>query len=164
MMITVYECQKCKHRWVPNIVNPKRCPKCQTRAWSENYIRPYTHSETAGHNQSNAILTNTEFAALKWIAKTHKVAENEILKQTGSPDFIVKKRGVSYEIKPLMGRAVYISERQMKQIRESNPGCKLLVFKDCGEKPIVVVKMSEIVDGKYIDTKDYGQIYIKVTQ
>ncbi len=154
-MLVKYECQRCHHRWVPNIEVPKRCPKCKRESWN-----PYPIN-----NNGSQSLTETESAALTWIARVNNVSADKVFKQIGSPDFVLEN-GKSYEVKTLVGRAVYISENQCSRILQSNPDCEFLVFKSGDNIPILSILVSDIISGKVLNTVDvskYGQIYIKVT-
>jgi rubrerythrin len=31
-----YICKKCGHKWLSHLENPKSCPSCKNRKWSEN--------------------------------------------------------------------------------------------------------------------------------
>lgn len=167
-MLPVYECQKCHHQWVPNKINPKRCPGCQTKNWGLLHIGIEKQHITVNQYEprtSERSLTTTEFAALNWIAKENNVPTDEVFKQSGSPDFVLKN-GKSYEIKTLTGRAVYISENQRSRILKSNPTCQLLIFKSGSSLLVLSIPVADIVPDKVLDTIDvskHGQIYIKVT-
>ena len=152
-ILTTYECRKCHHRWVPNKVDPKRCPKCQTYDWN-----PYPDLI-----ERQKTLTQSETDALIWIAKHNRVTRDKVIKKTGSPDFFVTSNRKTYEVKQLVGRAVYISQIQFSSIMKSDPDCELVVFAKDDKNPVIVLPVSEIVSEKILDTEKYGQIYVKVS-
>ncbi len=36
IQIAQVKCQKCGHVWAPRIVDPQKCPRCQSTRWNEN--------------------------------------------------------------------------------------------------------------------------------
>jgi len=37
--VVILECKRCGHRWIPQVVSPKQCPKCRSRYWNRDYER-----------------------------------------------------------------------------------------------------------------------------
>ena len=33
--LSVVVCQKCDHKWIPRVSDPKKCPNCQSKDWNK---------------------------------------------------------------------------------------------------------------------------------
>lgn len=145
-----YKCTRCGFEWIPRKLNPKFCPNCHYQGWN-----PY-------QGRFNN-LTGTERSALLWLSKTKQIPLDKIYKQHGSPDFVLSNNE-SYEVKRLVGNAVYIGRKQIGFIKESYPDCKLLVFKDAEANPLAVIPFNDISDNSNNTTfGKWGEFYIFIS-